>query len=365
VLPDADAGRILKTAELLLDDPNTHSLLLVLSPARPKVLEETARAVTEKASGYDKPIFACLMGGEAAQPGRALLAAGGIPSFAFPSSATNAIAAAYRFSQWQERPLPVEISYRHDLSKARQVVAEAGKRGLAELSGTQAQALLAAFEMPLPETRLARTSDEALAAAEQTGYPVRLLLDAPGLPPERKGAFTAGALTGETALYEQFLTLTGKASRLYPEIPIHGCLVQAAPAGFTLSLSISFRRDPVFGPLLFLCPGTGAGENCPEEPSICRIAPLSLDDAHDLARSAQKMGAAKTATAAAPAKDEDAYTELEDILLIMSELAMDMPEIIEASCGPVFFSANRALVSDAHFFLNHNPPHPDGAGGAA
>lgn len=363
VLPDADAERVMKTASILLEDPNVHSLFLVLSPVAPDMLRDCAKALAEKSAGLDKPVFACLMGGNGAEEARGMLAKSLIPCYAFPGHTAEAMAAALTFASWKERPLPVEISYRHDLSRSRKIVREARDLGFSELSGSQAQALLTAFEMPLPPSALARTSDEAANATRHTGYPVRLLLDAPGLPPENKEAFASGSLTSEQSVRDEFLRLTNKASRLWPELPIRGCLVQALPSGFKHSVAVSFRRDPAFGPLLFI--SRKRDTDCadaafpnPSTASICRIAPLSLDDARDLARSVltpepRQIGNIATLDEAAANVNENAFAELEDILLIMSELAVDMPEIIEATCGPVFFSEEKALVTDAHFYLNH------------
>jgi acetyltransferase len=85
----------------------------------------------------------------------------------------------------------------------------------------------------------------------------------------------------------------------------------------------------------------------------CRLAPLSLDDVHDMVREIKAFPILAGMRGEKAAK----FTALEDILLIMSQLALDFPEIQEAECNPVLVNEDGAKVADIRILLTHTP-HP-------
>lgn len=395
----ASPAQLVDALRIAANDPNTHALSLVLAPAgplaAPEALEECARLLAQASGSFGgngfpaKPVFACLLGGARSRHAQTIIEASGIPCFSFPEPAFEALSAALAFTLWRERPLPVEISYRHDLSRAKSIVREAREQGVSELSGSRAQALLNAFEMPLPQTFFAATSDEAVAHAKNISFPLRLIPEAPGIPQDVLQQLAAEDIQDADSLRRAFLHITSRAARLYPDLAIRGCLAQALPKDLCharqVSLSLHFRRDPVFGPLIVLSRYNEA-KPLSKAALSCRIAPLSLDDARDLARTlvsrplaaifqtpgrtpdivaannrntgftgmdSHDAGPSLEGTTTISSRDdaESAFTELEDILLITSQLALEMPEILEAVCAPVLVAPGRALVLDARFFL--------------
>ena len=341
VIPDATPERFVRAANLLLDDTAVHSLLILVTPTMPNFSKLAAEAVVQQLQSRGKPVFACFMGGDSVAEGRETLTAAGIPCYEFPEQAVDAIAAMHHFALWRERPLPVEINYRHDLSKAQAIVAKARETGLNAVEGLQAQSLLKAFEMPLLEAVLARTSAEAAQAAKQLGLPVLLELAASGK--EARLATTARTLDTVEEVRDTFLELTSKAMRLFPESHIEGCLVQPMPPKGAGALTATVTRDLVFGPVISL--GLANSQNRAGY-MASRIAPLCLDDVHDMVREA--MAASGKKDPSSPRLD---LTALEDILLILSQLALEMPEVVEAVCGPIFVSADATLVAKARFLL--------------
>ena len=341
VIPDATPERFVRAANLLLDDTAVHTLLILVTPTMPNFATLAAEAIVQKLQSQGKPVFACFMGADSVAQGRETLTAAGIPCYEFPEQAVDAIAAMHHFALWRERPLPVEINYRHDLSKARGIVAKAREAGLGSIEDLQAQSLLKAFEMPLLEAVLARTSAEAAQAAKQLGLPIRLELVAAGK--EDRLETTPRTLDTLEEVRETFLELTSKAMRLFPESRIEGCLVQPVPPKGAGELTATVSRDLVFGPVISLGLAT---VQSPHTHMASRIAPLCLDDVHDMVR--EVMAASGKKNPGAPRLD---LTALEDILLILSQLALEMPEVLEAVCSPIFVSADATLVAKARFLL--------------
>lgn len=88
----------------------------------------------------------------------------------------------------------------------------------------------------------------------------------------------------------------------------------------------------------------------------CRLAPLSLEDVHDMVREIRAFPALAGMHGQNPVK----FTALEDILLIMSQLALDFPDIQEVECNPVFADEHGAQVGDMRILLTRPRPQTGG-----
>ena len=340
IIGDADAERYGKTLEAVLDDPQVHAVLVLLSPTASVQIEETAQAVIEATKDCGKPVFACFMGQERVAPGRRMLLDAGVPCYAFPEPAIASIEAMYRYQQWRTRPMSVEVCYRRDKTRAKKVIEGARTSGCAEIVEFQAQELLRAYELPIPETRLCRTSREAVSAAKQIGYPVVLKIASPQISHKSDVDGVKVGLKTPEAVAAAFLDITARAKRLREEAVITGCLVQAmAPKG-SKEVIVGFSRDPQFGPLIMFGLG-GVYVEILKDISF-RLAPLSLGDAADMVREI------KTYPLLRGVRGEQAvdFKAIEDVLLTMSQLAMDFPEVMEAEFNPVLVNPDGAVVAD-------------------
>jgi len=100
-------------------------------------------------------------------------------------------------------------------------------------------------------------------------------------------------------------------------------------------------QDPVFGPLVAFGPGGVLAELIGE--AQFRLAPLTDLDADELVRGG-KAGRLVAGFRGAPAADE---TALVDLLLRLSLLADDLPEIAELDLNPVLALPDGCFAVDA------------------
>ena len=347
VMSDAPEKVMAEAASILLRDATVHSLLILAAPTAHISLEDLARNVAATETPQQKPVFACLMGGPGAGEARKLFTNAGIPCYPFPEPAVDAIAAMYRQSQWKEYPLPVEVGYRHDSSRARTIIDEAKADKVYELTEFHAQEILRAYEIPTLEGKLARTSDEAVQIAKQMGGPVVLKIASPHIRHRTDIQGVALSLDTPDKIRAAFLDITGRAKRLRKEAYIAGCLVQAMAPKNSRETVIGFKRDPTFGPLVYF--GLGGIHVEAFKDISCRLAPLSLDDVHDMVREINAF------PILAGMRGEKAvkFMAIEDILLIMSQLALDFPDIDEVECNPVLVNHEGAYVADIRIILGH------------
>lgn len=185
--------------------------------------------------------------------------------------------------------------------------------------------------MPLVAERGAATPEEAVEAARQLGFPVVLKTAAAGAHKTEQGG-VALDLVDESAL-------RAAAERIRAPL-----LVQPIVRGGA-ELLVGVVQDPVFGPLVAFGPGGVLAELIGE--AQFRLAPLTDLDAAELVRCG-KAGRLVAGFRAAPPADESA---LVDLLLRLSLLADDLPEVAELDLNPVLALPERCVAVDARVRL--------------
>ena len=346
LIGDAPAERYRKTLEVVVDDPQVHAILVLLTPTASAQIVETAQAIIDVAKTTDKPIFVNYMGGLRTKPGMKMLSEAGIPCSIYPEPLIASIETMYQYNLWRQTPAQEYPAIKRNRQKARLVINEARAKGATEVVEFQAQEVLRAYNLPTPNTVLARSSEEAVAGAEKIGFPVVLKIASPQISHKSDVGGVKVNLADAEAVKNAFFDITARAQRLRPDAYIAGCLVQEmAPKGCK-EIIIGFKRDDQFGPLLMF----GLGGIYVEilKDIAFRLAPLGRDDAKAIIREIKSYMLLKGVRGEPPVN----FQAIEDILLTMSELALDFPEIYEAEFNPVLVNAEQAIVADVRITLS-------------
>jgi acetyltransferase len=346
LIGDAPAERYRKTLEVVVEDPQVHSILVLLTPTASAQILETAEAIIDVAKTTKKPIFVNYMGGMRTRPGQKMLNDAGIPCSIYPEPLIASIETMYNYYLWRQTPAQEYPAIKRNRQKARLVINEARAKGATEVVEFQAQEVLRAYNLPTPNTVLARSSDEAVAGADKIGYPVVLKIASPQISHKSDVGGVKVNLADAEAVRNAFFDITARAQRLRPEAYIAGCLVQEmAPKGCK-EIIIGFKRDDQFGPLLMF----GLGGIYVEilKDIAFRLAPLGRDDAKAIIREIKSYMLLKGVRGEPPVN----FQAIEDILLTMSELSLDFPEIHEAEFNPVLVNAEKAIVADVRITLS-------------
>ncbi|WP_432738239.1 acetate--CoA ligase family protein [Maridesulfovibrio sp. FT414] len=353
LLGTADAESYGRAVRIVGHDPGVNSLLVIVAPSAGLDLAAVAGAIAETAGEIPKPVFCCLMGRRNSEKAREIFASAGIPVYDFPKQAVRAMDCMYRYAAWKGRPPRTYIIPERDVDGARDVVESALRSGRAELVEFQARDIVTAYGLPSPESDLARSGDEAAAIAGQLGYPVVLKIASPEISHKSDVDGVRVGLNSAEEVRAAFWDITARTQRLRPDVYIAGCLVQQMVSPGSREVIVGFRRDRQFGPLLMFGLG-GVHVEILKDISF-RLAPLSVEDAGDMVREIRSYMLLKGVRGGEPV-DFDAIT---DVLIRMSCLAEDFPEIYEAEFNPVLVSAEEALVADARMTVVD--PGPGGA----
>ncbi|MFV0423270.1 acetate--CoA ligase family protein [Oleidesulfovibrio sp.] len=350
LIGDAKADRFCGAIDLVLRDPHVDTLLLLAAPTARTGIEEIAQAIVQTVATYKKPVFCSLMGGKGIEQGKLILEAGGIPCYEFPEQAIKCIDAMYMYRSQNLGGTRTDLCTMRNFTAARQVIDHAMKSDSQEIVEFQVHQILTAYGLSFPKTFLCRTSTEAVQAAEKIGYPVVLKIASPDISHKSDIGGVVVNLKTPTEVAKAFSTITTQASKLRKDAYITGCIVQKmAPSG-AKEVIVGVRRDPQFGPMLMFGLG-GIYVEVLRDVSF-RLAPLSREDARDMIREIKSFPLLRGIRGEAAID----FASLERIILAMSQLALDFPEILEAEFNPVLVYDSGALVADARAILSVPAP---------
>jgi acyl-CoA synthetase (NDP forming)/GNAT superfamily N-acetyltransferase len=270
-----------------------------------------------------------------------------VPAYAYPRSAALALGHAARYGTWRAAPpghVPDLEGIRQD--RARELVAgflARPSRG-GWLPHDATADLLACYGVPLADSAVVATEDEAIAAAERFGGPVTLRADVPGLLRTSDARDVLTGLHGADDVRRGF--------RLLQEVfgsPLAGVVVQPVVTG-GVEVMISVLHEQVAGPLVLFGPGGPADDEMADR--AARLAPLTDADADDLIRSGRAaprlLGLRDT-----PAAD---LAALRDMLLRVSRMVDDLPQIAELELNPVIVRPDGVQAVDGRVRIQAAEP---------
>jgi acetate---CoA ligase (ADP-forming) len=333
----------------LLEDPNVDSALAIFVPplgiAQADVAEAIAAAATTRVA---KPVLAILMGREGLPQGKAELHEFGIPAYIFPESAARALSVVCRYREWRDRPVPVPAVFSVDSLAVAGIIDAARSKGIRKLSELETLQVFQAYGIPAAPAVLAKTADEAAELADRLGFPVVLKVVSPEIIHKTDVGGVRVGLNGLADVRSAFAEIAANVARLAPHATLQGILVQRMLSGGR-ELIAGVVRDPAFGPLVMFGLGGVLVEVLRDV--IFRLAPIGPLDAQDMLagfRGTRMLDAVR----GAPPVDRRA---IEEVLLRLSRLATDFPDIEEIDVNPLLANEQGAIAADGRILLTQAP----------
>ncbi|TLS45345.1 GNAT family N-acetyltransferase [Streptomyces montanus] len=340
-------GQLKDCVDLLVRRPGVDAVLLALVPTAVATAtgDDLVRALTDAPAHRAKPVLAVRL--EQDLPVKLLPAADGgtTPSYAEPQAAARALAHAAHRAAWLARPAGTVPSLDGvDTSRAREVVATflAAHPEGGWVDPSACADLLACYGIPQLPWAWAATEDEAVIAAERLRGPDgRVVMKAhwPGLLHKSEQHAVHLDLQGDAQVREAFRDFGTRFDGL-----LTGVVVQPlAPRGTELLAGVV--QDEVFGPLVLF--GLGGTTTDVLRDHAARLAPLTDHDVHDLITAPRCAPLLFGARGSGPVD----LAGLEQLLLRLSRMASDLPQLVEADFNPVLATPSGVSVLDARVRL--------------
>ena len=351
IIGDAPPERYVKALEIAAADPAADGMLIILTPQAMSDPTRTAQELVPYAHIAGKPVLASWMGGRGVAEGAAILRQAGVPTFEYPDTATEMFNALWHSALDQralyETPsLPDDAERAMDRAAATEIIRAAREAGRTLLTEVESKAVLSAYGIPITETRIAPSADEAVAAATRIGYPVVLKLYSHTITHKTDVGGVQLDLADEAAVRAAYEAIRTGVTRARGAEHFEGVTVQPMIdfAGYELIIGSSI--DPQFGPVLLF----GMGGQLVElfrDRSI-GLPPLNTTLAKRMIERTVVSGALAGIRGRRPI-DVDA---LEQLLVRFSLLVVEQRWIKEIDINPLLASPERLLALDARVVLH-------------
>jgi len=328
VLGDAKAAMYEFAIETLLTDPNIDGIITIVTPQTSTEIMETAQVFVEMAKKTDKPILSCFMGGTLMQPGVDYLMNNDVPNYPFPERAVSALKGMYDYAQWRKQAVQTPPVFAVDKETVKAAFAKTRADGRVNLNEVECADILRAYGFTLPAAKLCTSADEAVAFADQTGYPVVMKIASPDILHKSDVGGVKVGLASADAVRSAYETMMTTISAKMPQANIWGVsMQQMVTQGKEVILGMS--NDAQFGPMQMF--GLGGIYVEVLKDVTFRIAPLTERDAQQMI---SEIRAYKLLTGARGEQSVD-LAAITEAILRLSQLVTDFPEIAEMDINPL------------------------------
>lgn len=346
ILGDATPDRYQKALNICLADDNIDGVLVILTPQAMTDPTQVAHCIIEAAQISKKPVLASWTGGAKVQEGRQLFADSRVAHFSTPEMAVDAFSFLTQYNQNQvllkQIPLPGNEPLKPDIEGARLIIEQVLAEGRQGLTAQEAKAVLTAFNIPVTPTIKVHNAKEAMLAARTLGFPVVLKVDMAEFSHKSDIGGVKLNIGSVQDVSSQFTEMEMALKQAHPEVNEIAMTVEPMfRSSNGRELIIGVVRDPVFGPAISF----GLGGTLVEilKDNAVALPPLN---AYMIEQLISKTKAARYLKAfrQMPAAKISALIE---VLLNVSTLVSELPEILELDINPLIVDDHGAMAVDA------------------
>lgn len=343
---DANGERYVKALDVLFEAEEVHSILTMHAPTSLTDANEIAEKVIQTAKSHRANVMTCWVGQDQVGPARRLFREAGLPTYETPDQAVHAFMHLVNYRRNQEMLMEMPASaladFEPDTAKAREVIKSVLASGNEVLSEPEAKAVLAAYGIPIVETHTAKTAAEASRLAKQMGGQVALKILSHDIAHKSDVGGVMLNLQGPFEVEKAANAMLENVAHKFPEARIEGFTVQTmAKRPKAQEIIIGVTTDPIFGPVIMFGQGGVAVEVIKDH--AIGLPPLNMSLAKELIERTRVSKLLQGYRDLPPA-DIDAICLT---LMKISQMIIDIPEIVELDINPLFADAQGVLALDA------------------
>ena len=354
ILGDADPERYARAVEIVAKDTQVDGILAVLTPQAMSEPTQTAERIRDTSLPIQKPLLTSWMGGGAVEKGRHIFSSSGIPCFEYPDDAAWSFAAMWRRTAMlnmfrippRKRPCPSKAEVEARIAKAREILYRAVAEKRSFLSERESKQLLKLYGIPVVEAYLAKADDEAASIAERIGYPVVLKIESPKISHKSDVGGVVLGLSDKAAVRKAFTGIKQRVVDQYGSEAFYGVAVQKMVSAQGIELIVGSSIDPQFGPIVLF--GSGGIYVEAFKDSSLGLPPLNSTLARRMIERTKISNVLASPRGGVPVPLEP----IEDLLIALSELVLELPEVAECDMNPVLASPSGVVCLDARIVVS-------------
>jgi len=345
ILGDALPDKYAKVLETVAADTNNDGLLAILCPQGMSHPTLTAERLVPFARGLGKPVLACWMGGADMTAGIEIMNRAGIPTFAYPDTAARIFYYMWRYSYLlrglYETPVLPHGAEGPDRARAEGIVQAVRQSGRTLLTEPESKELLACYGIPTAPTLEAHSAEEAVAKAEELGYPVVVKLLSHTITHKTEVGGVKLNLSSAAAVSNAWSEIEASVREKAGAEHFLGVTVQPFFRSEGYELILGSTTDAQFGPVLLF--GTGG-----QLVEVFRDRALSLPPLNTtLARRFMEQTKIFQALQGIRGRKAIDLGALEELMVRFSQLVVEQRWIKEIDINPLLASPDRLTALDA------------------
>jgi len=346
VIGDDRYKRLAKSASIVLEDKNVDALLVILTPQAMTNVTAAAKAIGELQAVTKKPILASWLGGEQMKEGIRILNDNNVATYATPEQAVRAFMTLVEYSRNLKilyetpRDIPLEFTFNRD--EIRKIFSPVLNEKSRTLSEQKSKELLNAYGIPVSMPRLAQSPREAIKISNEIGYPVVFKILSPDITHKSDTGGVILNIRNESQAMSAYGQIIENIKKSEPGAKFEGITVQPmVNMTGSIEMILGIKRDPVFGTVIL----TGAGGTTAElfRDNSLGFPPLNERLARRMLEQLKIWPLLKGYRGSKPV-DID---KLLEVMIRLSYLAADYPEIKELDINPLLVAADGLVAVDA------------------
>ncbi|HET9912018.1 MAG TPA: acetate--CoA ligase family protein, partial [Anaerolineales bacterium] len=240
-----------KSVKFAFAHPWTDGLIVLYCETaitNPVEIAQAVKKAIDDSGVKDRPVVVSMVGGTRCDEAMQWLVENGIPAYPTPDQAMNSMAALREYHNIRLMNAGAEESCGPKSSRiAREIISKARADGRSSLTEIEAKKMFAAYGLPVAETNLSRSEDEAVDLAKKTGFPIVMKVVSPDIIHKSDAGGVKVNIKDEAGIRSAYQTIMKNSQAYNPNADIRGIAVQEmAPLG--TEVIVGSINDPTFGP---------------------------------------------------------------------------------------------------------------------
>jgi acetyltransferase len=353
ILGDATSQRYTETIKTCIASKNFDCILVMFVPQAIAPPDAVADAMIEVNKTAKIPVIACWMGGRDVASAIARMNLSGIPTYDTPERAVKAFFYMVQYMRNLELSKQVPPGLDKELEFNEQDVRKRVTDGLSSdgsfLTEVDSKAILEAYGLPVSRTRVAAKVDDIKGLADEIGFPLVMKIVSPDITHKTEVNGIKLDIRNQNEAIEAFEDIVGNARRYRPDARIEGVALQPYVKNADFELLVGAKRDASFGPVMVF----GLGGIFTE---VVRDRSIGLPPMNRLlAKRLMQETKAYRLLSGYRNRPAAEMALLEEMLVRLSQLLIDVPEIKEADLNPVVVKNGKPIAVDARIALSPSP----------
>ena len=350
IMREAKIDRYLGAVQACLEDTGVDGVLVVYTPQDAASSDELAHALIPMAKKSDKTLITAWLGGNEVKKGKEILAKEDIPAYETSEDAVRAYIYMYNYEKnimlVNETPAELTVDESPPVNHLKTLIRKICRIQKPILTDEEAVRFLSNYGIPTLKSHLVKNVNDALAYAEEVGYPIVLKISSPEILFRHDVGGVVTGINSPAALKEEYGRIFERVQQNAPGLVINSVIVQKMVEMIDYELILGAKKDKTFGSVIMFGRG-GVGVELFQDFSVA-IPPLNQTLARRLIEETKIYKMLQGYRGKMPAD----LRQIEEIIINFSNLVIDFPEILEMDINPIGIVKGRAIALDAKIVMD-------------